>query len=68
MATAHATQLSGLPASLSVGAVVWAAARLRLIRLSPDVGVRVMVESKEDKDRLVATEVQLGSHGDGSKH
>ncbi len=34
------------------------------------VGTRVMVESKKDKDQLVATEVQIGtgSHMDGSKH
>ena len=34
------------------------------------VGTRVMVESKKDKDQLVAVEVQLGvgSHMDGSKH
>lgn len=33
-------------------------------------GMRVMVESKKDKDQLVAVEVQLGmgSHMDGSKH
>ena len=34
------------------------------------VGTRVMVESKKDKDQIVAVEVQLGtgSHMDGSKH
>ena len=34
------------------------------------VGTRVMVESKKDKEQLVAVEVQLGtgSHMDGSKH
>lgn len=34
------------------------------------VGTRVMVESKKDRDQLVAVEVQLGmsSHMDGTKH
>lgn len=33
-------------------------------------GTRVMVESKKDKNQLVAAEVQIGtgSHMDGSKH